>query len=76
MKTVFESDLVKISRTGRDYDFVGKIENKTDRTIRIIFINEEIDSFSIKSNDWVGIFADDNGYSILEEIAMGEFMVI
>lgn len=76
MKTIFENDLLKISRTGRDYDFVGKIENKTNRTIRITFINEEIDSFSIKPDDWVGIFADDNGYSILEELAMGEFIVI
>ena len=76
MKTIFENDLVKISRPGRDYAFVGKIENKANRTIRIIFINEEIDSFSIKPDDWVGIFTDDNGYSILEEFTTGNFIII
>lgn len=75
MKTVFENELIKISRTGRDYDFVGTIENKSDREIRIVFENEEIESFSIKPDDWVGILADDEGYSVLEEIEAKRFTV-
>lgn len=75
MKTVFENELIKISRTGRDYDFVGTIENKSDREIRIVFENEEIENFSIKPDDWVGIIADDEGYSVLEEIEAEQFTV-
>ena len=75
MKTVFENDLIKISRTGKEYDFVGTIENKSDREIRLIFENEEIESFSIKSDDWIGILADDEGYSVLEEIEAERFTV-
>ena len=76
MRIVFENDLVEISRTGRDYDFIGTIENKSDREVRIIFENEEIDSFSIEPDDWVGIFADDEGYSVLEEIEAERFTVV
>ncbi len=76
MKTVFENDSVKISRIDRDYDFVGKIENKSDREIRIVFENEEIENFSIKPDDWVGILADDEGYSVLEEIESERFMIV
>ena len=75
MRTVFENDLVKISRTGRDYDFVGTIENKTDKEIQITFDNEEIESFSIEPDEWVGILADDEGYSVLEEIEAERFTV-
>lgn len=76
MKTIFENDVIKISRTGRNYDFIGTIDNKSDREIRIVFENEEIESFSIKPDDWVGILADDEGYSVLEEIEAERFMIV
>lgn len=61
MKTVFENEFVKISETGRDYDFVAVIENKTDEPV-IMVMDEDIalenaieETFLIPANDWVGL---------------------
>lgn len=35
MKTVFENDYVRVVDNEHDYDFVGYIENKTDKVIKI-----------------------------------------
>ena len=35
MTTIFENDLIKVSVTGRDYDFIAIIDNKTDGQIYI-----------------------------------------
>lgn len=35
MRTVFENELVRVVDNEHDYDFVGYIENKTDKVIEI-----------------------------------------
>lgn len=77
MKTVFENDVIKVSRTGRDYDFIAVVENKTNKEIQIIFDNElEFCNFSVDSNDWVGLLANDDGYTSLEELEAERFTVV
>lgn len=77
MTIVFENDLIKVSRTGRDYDFIAVVENKTDKEVQIIFDNElEYCNFSVDANDWVGILANDDGYTSLKELEAERFEVI
>lgn len=77
MKTVFENNVIKISTTDRDYDFIAIVENKTDKEIQIIFDNElEFCNFSVDANDWVGLLANDDGYTSLKELEAERFTVI
>lgn len=77
MKTVFENDVIKVSRTERDYDFIAVVENKTDKEIQIVFDNElEYCNFSVDANDWVGLLANDDGYTSLEELEAERFTVV
>lgn len=77
MKTVFENDVIKVLKTDRDYDFIAVVENKTDKEIQIIFDNElEFCNFSVDANDWVGILANDDGYTSLKELEAERFTVI
>lgn len=76
MKIVFENDVIKVSRTGRDYDFIAVVENKTDKKVKIIFNHDEVEDFSIDASDWVGLLANDDGYTSLEELEVGRFIVV
>ncbi len=76
MKTVFENEVIKVSRTGRDYDFIAVVENKTDKKVKIIFNHDEVEDFSIGANDWVGLLADYDGYVSLEELETERFIVV
>lgn len=78
MKTIFENDVIKVSKTGRDYDFIAVVENETNKEIEIVFDNDEmkIQGFAIKPNDWVGLLADEEGYLSLEEITAKRFVII
>ena len=35
MYQIFENELIRVESTGRDYDFIVTIENKTDKKIRV-----------------------------------------
>lgn len=77
MKTIFENDVIKVFRTDRDYDFIAIVENKTDKETQIIFDDEfEFYNFSINANDWVGLLANDDGYTSLEELEAERFTVV
>lgn len=53
MKTIFENDIVKISETGRNYDFIAVVENKLDEEIQVIFDDEDLEpeTLTIDGND-------------------------
>ena len=57
--TIFENDFVKISTTGKDYDFIAVIENKTNEQICVHYdkpgYNDNYDPILIAPNDWVGL---------------------
>ena len=87
MKNIFyEDDEVRIQSTGRNYDFICTVENKTDRAIVIVFEGEYeyLENITVEPEDWVGILADENGretvkafekecfYTIFEEDYEGE----
>ena len=77
MKTVYNDGFVKVSETGRDYDFIAVVENKFDRKIQITFKDENLqdETLILSEGDWCGILADDNGYLTLEELKNGRFSI-
>ena len=76
MKVVFENDIIKVSETGRNYDFIAVLENKLDEKIQVIFDDEdfEYETMTIDGNDWCGILANSNGCFVLEELKNGRFL--
>lgn len=70
---VFENSEILVKKTGRDYDFIATIENKTDKEIVINFDNEEVEPIVV--NDWIGILADSNGRETLDELTNGKFTI-
>lgn len=77
MKTIFENETIKISETGRNYDFIAIIENKTDNIVEIEYQNGYIKStITIYSNDWIGILADEDGYIILDSLRNNNFKIL
>ena len=53
---VMESDVYKLSVTGRDYDCIAFVENKTDEPLVFSFKdNSAIEPFVIEPNGWIGL---------------------
>lgn len=76
METIFENEIIKISETGRDYDFIAIIENKTDNEIDIEYQNGFIQSIiTIYPNDWIGVLADADGYIVLDSLKNKNFKI-
>lgn len=70
---IFENEMILAKETGRNYDFIATIENKTDHEILITFEDEYIEPIVV--DDWVGILADSNGYETVEALKEGKFTV-
>lgn len=79
MTTIFENDLIKVSATRRDYDFIAVIENKTDKQICVHYdepgYNDNYDPILIQPNSWVGIEANDEGYDWIEAIKQNQIYI-
>lgn len=74
--TLVENERIRIRTTGHDYDFIATVENLTEETIYIKFTGEAewIDPLPpIRSNDWVGLLANHEGYGALEAIVNGRY---
>lgn len=80
MTTIFENDLIKVSTTGHDYDFIAIIDNKTDGQICIHYdkpgYNDNYDPILIAPNDWAGLLADDEGRNWLKAIENNQIYVV
>ena len=80
MTTIFENDLIKVNTTGRDYDFIAIIDNKTDGQICIHYdkpgYNDNYDPILIAPNDWAGLLADDEGRDWLKAIENNQIYVV
>lgn len=63
--TIFENNFIKVSTTGHDYDFIAVVENKTNNKICVHYdkpgYNDNYDPILIRSNNWVGLLANDEG---------------
>ena len=57
--TIFENEFIKVSTTGKDFDFITVIENKTSEQICVHYdepgYNDNYDPILIAPNDWVGL---------------------
>lgn len=80
MTTIFENDLIKVSTTGKDSDFIAVIENRTNNKICVHYdkpgYNDNYDPISIRSNSWVGLLADDEGRDWVRAIENNQIYAI
>lgn len=76
MKTIFENEFIRVESTGKDYDFIATIENKTDKNIRLRYNPMDFDviydTIDIESNDWVGLLADKEGRDLVRKFELGQ----
>lgn len=76
MKTIFENELIRVELTGRDYDFIATIENKTDKNIRLRYNPMDFDviydTIDVEPNDWVGLLADEEGRGWVRTFELGQ----
>lgn len=79
-KVIFENDLIKVTATGHDYDFIAVIENKTNNKICVHYdepgYNDNYDPILIRSNNWVGLLANDEGRDWIRAIENNQVHVI
>lgn len=79
MATIFENDFIKVSTTGHDYDFITVIENKTNNKICVHYdepgYNDNYDPILIRSNNWVGLLANDEGRDWVKAIENNQIYV-
>lgn len=61
-QVIYEDENIKISTTGRDYDFIATVQNKTSLPVRIAPVNDDFSSYEVGPNNWVGISANMDGY--------------
>lgn len=77
--TIFENDFIKVSTTDRDYDFIAVIDNKTNNKICVHYdepgYNDNYDPILIRSNDWVGLLANDEGRDWVKAIENNQIYV-
>ena len=80
MTTIFENDLIKVSTTGRDYDFIAIIDNKTDGHICIHYdepnYNDNYEPILVAPNDWFGLLADDEGRNWVKAIENNQIYIV
>lgn len=72
---IFENAKIKITTTGRDYDFIATVSNLTNYPIVITFRGDDLEPLKIAPSDWLGILADDEGRELLEEMKSRRFDV-
>lgn len=73
---IFENESIIVSISNRDYDLIAYVENRTDKEIWIVFPeNTGIHCFEIPPREWVGLLADEYGYSTLNELRIGNFEI-
>lgn len=77
--TIFENELIKVDTTGRDYDFIATIENKTDGQICVHYdkpcCDDNYNPILIAPNDWVGLLADEEGRDWIKAIENNQISV-
>lgn len=78
--TIFENALIEVNTTEHDYDFIAVIRNKTNNQICIHYdesgYDDNYDPILIRSNDWVGLLANDEGRDWVKAIEDNQIYVI
>lgn len=78
--TIFENALIEVNTTKHDPDFIAVIRNKTNNQICIHYdesgYDDNYDPILIRSNDWVGLLANDEGRDWVKAIENNQICVI
>ena len=72
---IFENAKIKITTTGRDYDFIATVSNLTNYPIIITFMDDDFEPIAVAPSDWFGVLADDAGRAMLGEMKASCFTV-
>lgn len=79
-KIIFENDLIRVSKTGHDYDFIVTVKNKSDREICIHYnepnFSDNYDPIILKPEEWIGLLANDEGYDWMTAFEKGKFRIM
>lgn len=75
MKIVFEDNFIVLVDNERDHDFIGYVENKTDKDILIVFDDIDYEDIKIKTKDWVGLLANSTECEMFEMIKNNQFHI-
>lgn len=70
------NNLITITRTGHDYDFIAVVTNESENPIKIVFNNDDLGTLRIDTSDWIGILADNEGRAMLEALERDEYNVL
>ena len=77
--TIFENEFIKVSTTGKDYDFIAVIENKTNEQICVHYdepgYNDSYEPILIAPNDWVGLLANEEDRDWVEAFKNNQIYV-
>lgn len=80
MTTIFENDLIKVSFTGHDYDFIAVVENKTGKQICVHYnepdYNDNYNPILIAPNNWIGLLADEEGRDWVKVIKNNQVYIV
>ena len=80
MTTIFENDLIKVSTTGHDYDFIAVVENKTNEQICVHYddpgYNDNYDPILIAPNDSIGLLEDHEGRDRVKAIKNNQIYIV
>ena len=80
-KLIFENDKIEVYETGRDYDFVACIVNKTDRDITLRMDDDAADEnailnpIKIPANDWIGLINWEYEGNTAQALAQGDYTI-
>lgn len=76
-EVLYEDENILVCSTGDNVDFVATVENKTGNALNLVIplFDDSEPYFGINSHDWVGLFADNEGRVIQEELSKGRFYI-
>ena len=76
---LYQDNNIEIYLTGRDYDFIAVVDNFSEKEIKIKIKDDNVEyifeDFTVKPCDWVGILADNEGYSFVEAVEQNNLEV-
>ena len=76
MRKVYEDERIKVSLTGRDYDLIATVENKTDEAVAVVpDIGGLFEVIFVDPLDWVGLLANDEDRNTMKALKNGRFFV-
>lgn len=73
-KVIYENNLIKVTDTEQDYDYRVLFENKTDRPITVIGL-DEVENVEIPAYSWIGLLYGEQALEWLELIEDKRFCI-